>query len=278
MKRLFMIIPVFVLVLGMCTGCGKNYEAKKSTLFIESDGGVLSKDIEAFDTHEYSKESFRKYVNQRIDDYNKKMDSKAIKLKELEFNNDNAILTISYKSYKDYSKFNDIDLFVGSVSDAVAEGYSIDTNFVKIEDNKPVKKVSCNKVLENNSDKIVIIKANTRVNISGTIKYTSAKDVELVNDNTVDIKENTNLLDKIPDKKESDKDSSNKKSSDKKSISKDKSSKKSKKDKVQSDGSVDEKDLEVGKDKEEDVKFNFKEDKLSSSSQISDVFTYVVFD
>lgn len=278
MKRLFMIIPVFVLVLGMCTGCGKNYEAKKSTLFIESDGGVVSKDIEAFDTHEYSKESFRKYVNQRIDDYNKKMDSKAIKLKELEFNNDNAILTISYKSYKDYSKFNDIDLFVGSVSDAVAEGYSIDTNFVKIEDNKPVKKVSCNKVLENNSDKIVIIKANTRVNISGTIKYTSAKDVELVNDNTVDIKENTNLLDKIPDKKESDKDSSNKKSSDKKSISKDKSSKKSKKDKVQSDGSVDEKDLEVGKDKEEDVKFNFKEDKLSSSSQISDVFTYVVFD
>ena len=177
-----MIIPVFVLVLGMCTGCGKNYEAKKSTLFIESDGGVVSKDIEAFDTHEYSKESFRKYVNQRIDDYNKKMDSKAIKLKELEFNNDNAILTISYKSYKDYSKFNDIDLFVGSVSDAVAEGYSIDTNFVKIEDNKPVKKVSCNKVLENNSDKIVIIKANTRVNISGTIKYTSAKDVELVND------------------------------------------------------------------------------------------------
>ena len=278
MKRLFMIIPVFVLVLGMCTGCGKNYEAKKSTLFIESDGGVVSKDIEAFDTHEYSKESFRKYVNQRIDDYNKKMDSKAIKLKELEFNNDNAILTISYKSYKDYSKFNDIDLFVGSVSDAVAEGYSIDTNFVKIEDNKPVKKVSCNKVLENNSDKIVIIKANTRVNISGTIKYTSAKDVELVNDNTVDIKENTNLLDKIPDKKESDKDSSNKKSLDKKSISKDKSSKKSKKDKVQSDGSVDEKDLEVGKDKEEDVKFNFKEDKLSSSSQISDVFTYVVFD
>ncbi|SDY15410.1 hypothetical protein [Lachnobacterium bovis] len=278
MKRLFMIIPVFVLVLGMCTGCGKNYEAKKSTLFIESDGGVVSKDIEAFDTHEYSKESFRKYVNQRIDDYNKKMDSKAIKLKELEFNNDNAILTISYKSYKDYSKFNDIDLFVGSVSDAVAEGYSIDTNFVKIEDNKPVKKVSCNKVLENNSDKIVIIKANTRVNISGTIKYTSAKDVELVNDNTVDIKENTNLLDKIPDKKESDKDSSNKKSSDKNSISKDKSSKKSKKDKVQSDGSVDEKDLEVGKDKEEDVKFNFKEDKLSSSSQISDVFTYVVFD
>ena len=276
MKRLFMIIPVFVLVLGMCTGCGKNYEAKKSTLFI--DGGVVSKDIEAFDTHEYSKESFRKYVNQRIDDYNKKMDSKAIKLKELEFNNDNAILTISYKSYKDYSKFNDIDLFVGSVSDAVAEGYSIDTNFVKIEDNKPVKKVSCNKVLENNSDKIVIIKANTRVNISGTIKYTSAKDVELVNDNTVDIKENTNLLDKIPDKKESDKDSSNKKSSDKNSISKDKSSKKSKKDKVQSDGSVDEKDLEVGKDKEEDVKFNFKEDKLSSSSQISDVFTYVVFD
>lgn len=278
MKRLFMIIPVFVLVLGMCTGCGKNYEAKKSTLFIESDGGVVSKDIEAFDAHEYSKESFRKYVNQRIDDYNKKMDSKAIKLKELEFNNDNAILTISYKSYKDYSKFNDIDLFVGSVSDAVAEGYSIDTNFVKIEDNKPVKKVSCNKVLENNSDKIVIIKANTRVNISGTIKYTSAKDVELVNDNTVDIKENTNLLDKIPDKKESDKDSSNKKSLDKKSISKDKSSKKSKKDKVQSDGSVDEKDLEVGKHKEEDVKFNFKEDKLSSSSQISDVFTYVVFD
>lgn len=270
MRKKIIAISILVLMLGLCTGCGKKYEAKKSTLFIESDGGVVSKDIEAFDTHEYSKSKFEKYVNSRIDSYNDQVDSKAIKLKELEFKNDMVSLTLSYKSYKDYSKFNNIELFVGSISDAIAEGYSMDTNFVKVEDNKPVSKVSCNKILENNSDKIVIIKANTRIKIDGSIKYTSAKDVNLISDDTVDMKENTNLLDELSNRKSAAKKAQLKKTKKVKAIKK--------KNSVNADGSVDEKDLEVGKVKKKETNFVFKEDKLSTSSQISDVFSYVIFD
>ena len=71
MKKFGQIVLVFLLSVGMFTGCGTSYKADESTVFVLKDGKIVSTDVENFDEKtELEKEDGKKYV--QVDVYSKR--------------------------------------------------------------------------------------------------------------------------------------------------------------------------------------------------------------
>ena len=71
---------------------------------------------------------------------------------------------------------------------AQAEGYDFDTEFYSVSENlKEQKAVDSKKVLEDDDNKIAIIKANVDVSVPGKILYVSKRDTKVTAEDTVSI-------------------------------------------------------------------------------------------
>ena len=89
-------------------------------------------------------------------------------------------------SYEDYTAFNGIELYDGTVVEAEAAGYDFDTDFISASD-EDTKKVSKDDVLADDNNKVVIIKANVDVKVDGTILYVSKENTKVTEKNKVSI-------------------------------------------------------------------------------------------
>ena len=70
MKKFGQIVLVFLLSVGMFTGCGTSYKADESTVLVLKDGKIVSTDVENFDEKTYDKDGLKEYVKNEIDTYN----------------------------------------------------------------------------------------------------------------------------------------------------------------------------------------------------------------
>lgn len=84
MKKLGQIVLVFLLSVGMFTGCGTSYKADESTVFVLKDGKIVSTDVENFDEKTYDKDGLKEYVKNEIDTYNEKNGKGSVSLKKLD--------------------------------------------------------------------------------------------------------------------------------------------------------------------------------------------------
>ena len=83
MKKFGQIVLVFLLSVGMFTGCGTSYKADESTVFVLKDGKIVSTDVENFDEKTYDKDGLKGYVKNEIDTYNEKNGKGSVSLKKL---------------------------------------------------------------------------------------------------------------------------------------------------------------------------------------------------
>ena len=180
MKKFGQIVLVFLLSVGMFTGCGTSYKADESTVFVLKDGKIVSTDVENFDEKTYDKDGLKEYVKNEIDTYNDTGEKKAT-------------LTIAYRTAEDYQKFNDMELYTGSVAEALAAGYSFDGSFASVKNGK-IKACESSAFLDDSSYKVVVIRGNTNVKVKGTICYVSTTNTSYVDAQTIAIKEGTSLL------------------------------------------------------------------------------------
>ena len=193
MKKIGSIVLAVLLCIGMFTGCGASYKADESTVFVLKDGKIVSTDVETFDEKSYNKDGLKEYVKNAIDDYNEKYGKKSVALKSLNVSDKKALLTISYASADDYAKFNDIELFTGSIAEALAAGYSFEGEFASVTDGK-AKACDNSAFLNDSSYNVVVIRGNTNVKVKGTIAYVSTANTRYVDVKTIEIKEGNYLL------------------------------------------------------------------------------------
>ena len=193
MKKFGQIVLVFLLSVGMFTGCGTSYKADESTVFVLKDGKIVSTDVENFDEKTYDKDGLKEYVKNEIDTYNEKNGKGSVSLKKLDTGEKKATLTIAYRTAEDYQKFNDMELYTGSVAEALAAGYSFDGSFASVKNGK-IKACESSAFLDDSSCKVVVIRGNTNVKVKGTICYVSTTNTSYVDAQTIAIKEGTSLL------------------------------------------------------------------------------------
>jgi len=195
MKRIGCVILV-VLTLGtMFAGCA-TANSESNMIFVGKKGQVQTVDVEEFDKSYYSEADFKAFAQEAIDAYNKSHEVDAITLKEFSVEEDVAKLKMVYKSVEDFSNFNEITLYQGSVTAAVGEGYLFDVDFSKVEKGAITGTATRADILEEDGLSVVIIKANTDVKVDGTIRYVSTANVTVTGKNTVSIydEENTSLM------------------------------------------------------------------------------------
>lgn len=259
------LVGVFVLVLivaGMhlYQEWEARYESDTSIVFVEGDGTIITNDVVAFDTDKYSTVELELFVDEAIDTYNRTNGEDSVVKESLVVENNVASLILKYADVDTYKKFTDAELFVGSIAQAVAAGYTFDGQFVSIIDGKAIE-TSVDKFYGQTDVKVVIIKANTKVQVDGEILYLSAENVAEFGENWIITRENTGLLEQgDPDVGQSTESETNT-------------------DSELSDGSVD--GTELVTEEEEtgtEIIFDFgDEDVPTAEDTYSEVYTYIIY-
>ncbi len=190
------VVLVLVIVIGafLLGGCGAGYaDETTNTVFILEDGKIVSTDVETFDENTYNKNELKDYMKQVINTYNDENGNNSVKQKSLKIKDGVATLVLEYANADVYEDFIGTEIFVGTIAEAVAEGYTFEGQFAKVSEGTAT---ACENTAFMNDDslKVVIIKANIKVNVEGDIQYVSTENVAEVNGNYVVIKNGVDLL------------------------------------------------------------------------------------
>lgn len=188
MKRKLSLGMLLVFFVMMFAGCGENFTADESTVFVDKNGNVTSVDVEELDQGYYDEEELEDYIEAAVNVYTEVNGKNTVKMKSLEMDGTTARLTMTYGSAQDYSDFNGIEFYQGKVVESLAAGYTYDTDLVKVEDGKAVGKATKQEIYGEDGLKVVIIRANTDVQIDGEICYVSAQNVKLTGTDSVSIR------------------------------------------------------------------------------------------
>lgn len=196
---LLLFILVIVTVIGYCIvkdlyqKWEARFDSNTSVVFLLEDGSVVSNDVIYFDTSVYDQTELGLFVEESIRTYNNKYGEDTVVKESLTIENDVASLILTYKDAATYSDFSGIDLFLGSIAEAVAKGYQFDGKFAKIVDGKAVE-CSVSEFTGLSDLKVAIIKANTKIQVEGEIVYISAENVMGYGKNWIVTKEGCDLL------------------------------------------------------------------------------------
>jgi len=194
MKRVSCAILAVLMLGTMLVGCGP-VDSESNLIFISKKGQVQTVDVEEFDKSYYNEADFKAFAQEAIDVYNKSHEVDAITLSEFSVEEGIAKLKMEYKSVADFSNFNEITVYQGSVASAVSEGYLFDVDFSKVEKGEVTGSATRADILAEEGLSVIIIKANTDVQVDGNICYVSTANVTVIAKDTVAIydEENTSL-------------------------------------------------------------------------------------
>lgn len=160
-----------ILLVCCLVGCGdqaSTYNA--TTLVVNSDGTFMEVVVETFDKEYYDASEMENFVRNEIREYNLRKVSTQILLEEVEVEDEIAKVTISYKTDEDYREFNEDTLFVGTVREAMEEGYSFDKTFTEYG---KTDAISVADVTENGNYGIVITQQSSNIVVPNKILYIS---------------------------------------------------------------------------------------------------------
>ena len=86
-KGKLLVAAVLLCVMGL-TGCGNDYHATESTVFVEKKGKIVTTDVESFPEDTYDKAELEEYINGIISDYNEANGDKSVVLESLKVEDD----------------------------------------------------------------------------------------------------------------------------------------------------------------------------------------------
>ena len=117
------LLAVIFLLFRCSTKEETSYES--STAVFGKNGKVRVVSVEDFDPELYSEKELDGVIREELSKYNK--GEKRIDLEAFFVKDGKAYLELVYDSCDDYVQFNQLDMFNGTVKDALAQGYSFDS-------------------------------------------------------------------------------------------------------------------------------------------------------
>lgn len=258
------LLPCIAIVMT-CTfllaSCGSGYDTDMSTVFVEDDGKIVTVDVEAFDEGTYDKKELESYVQESINGYNAE-NAKSIKKKKISVKDNIATLVLEFANQTAYQDFYGVEFFTGTVAEAKENGYPFDVVFAKLSDGKAVV-CETEEIVNSGELKVVIIKANTTVQVDGEILYVSAENISQFGTNSVSIQSGSHILDVETADTQNTQNTQGTEGTENDESTED-------------EGSVGEDELLISA--EETVEFDFGDSETeTATSQLSDVYTYIIY-
>lgn len=172
-----------ILITCLLGGCGQKTDADVSTVIVEKDGHIIGIAIEDFSQPYYEETQMKQTIEKEVSDYNEAIGNEAIAIEKLGVENNIAKLILKYKSADDYRAFNNETLFVGTIEEAIANGYDMKVTLVDADNQE--NSVSEAELMEMKERKIIISEEPIQIRTYDNIKYHNP-DADLVNSKELD--------------------------------------------------------------------------------------------
>jgi len=186
MKRVVSVLLCLILCASLFSACGKDYSSANSTVYVLKNGKVVCVDVEDFDESVYSVADLQTYAEEKINLYNSENGKDAAKLQSVTCENSRVSMMIEYKTVEDFTKFTGVNLFVGSIAEALAAGYDFSGDFYQVgEEGSRDTSVSSASFVSDSSYKVAIIDSAYCVNVYGEIAFYSGKYTTMVDKSTL---------------------------------------------------------------------------------------------
>ncbi|MBR5636146.1 MAG: hypothetical protein IKW81_04350 [Pseudobutyrivibrio sp.] len=172
---------------GALLGSGK--AAASSTLTFEESGQVVFEEVADFDASTYSRSEFKSYTKDLIKEFNDSHGDGSIKLDRLRFKANQVYIKTTYKDADCYSAFTSYKTYNGSYEGAVSAGYDFATLFCTTEFDKKGEARTVSPEEDFSDLDVAVVSENVTVKVPGQIYYISDTSTDLVDANTVSIKQ-----------------------------------------------------------------------------------------
>ena len=135
-RRAGAILTALILPSVLLLGCGNN-KIETTTLNIDKDGKVRSTIVEDFGESYYNLQELSDMAAKEASAYNSEYISEKVFFESATQDEESKVVTmvLSFNSTSDYSHFNQVSLFYGTVQEALDKGYKVSDELVDKEGN-----------------------------------------------------------------------------------------------------------------------------------------------
>lgn len=122
------ILTVVLMMAAICmAACGSQKSAvTQTTIEAMKNGAIVHTIVEDFTEEYYNLEELRDMISSSCSSYNQKAGSERVIMESMELEDGILSVVMRYKNSEDYSEFNGLPMFSGTIQEAVKEGYNLD--------------------------------------------------------------------------------------------------------------------------------------------------------
>lgn len=175
-----------MLLLAMCLcACTekKPEEIGSTTVYIKDDGSIEATFVEDFSQPHYDMTELQNMTTEEIASYNASNGEGSIEMTFYEVEGNIAKMQLVFADDDAYVDFNHEDIFVGTVAEALEEGYDLNVSLVNPTDAEDT--IGEHELLTMQDSNIVIVENAVRVRTQSAILYMSS-DAKYIDEYEVD--------------------------------------------------------------------------------------------
>lgn len=170
------ILAIAVLAVGLLSSCSKKFSPDESAVLIGKEGDITAAVIDTLDESYYNSEELKENVEASVASYNSSAGGENIEIDKFEIEEGNVKLFMKYASYTDYKEFNNVDFYVGDITDAYNNGgYRFETTFQEVENGEVIRMdIEREEIFAGVNHSMMIFYENMEVEVPGKILYASS--------------------------------------------------------------------------------------------------------
>lgn len=111
---------------GMLVGCGGEKTPEVSSVSIGKDGTITHQIVGGFEQNYYEMDGLKALASDRVEEYCENNGEGSVTLSSVEEKDGKVLLQLNYATDKDYSDFNNRELYVGALEEAYGRGYPLE--------------------------------------------------------------------------------------------------------------------------------------------------------
>lgn len=120
-------------------GCSQDKEPEVSSISIGKDGTVVHQIVGDFEQNYYEMDGLQALASDRVAEYCADNGEDSVTLTSVEEKGGRILIQLGYATDRDYSSFNNRELFVGALTDAYMHGYPLEGVPFVSADGKPME-------------------------------------------------------------------------------------------------------------------------------------------
>lgn len=178
------------------------WEPGETNLTVREDGTLTETVIDQLDQSYYNSEELNQMITETVSVYNQSHGADAVKVDSLSLENNQVVVTMTYRSASDYADYNNVRFYNGSMLGAEMEGYLFYTQFRKVDDGvAEVDAISNEEPLKHKEYQVLVTDASHLVQVPGDVVYVSVnaapmgkREVQPVTEEVIEVQQDGLLL------------------------------------------------------------------------------------